>query len=62
MHSCFGLQAIGPYRSVPRRLIDQNARIDYTKLRHLLVVGRKLNGNFDLLRHLAGEERVGIRL
>ena len=43
---------------VPRRLIDVNVRIDYGKLRHLLVTGReagaKLNGNFDLLRHVAG--------
>ena len=35
-----------------------NVRVDYGKLRHLLVVGRQLNGNFDLLRHVAGEERV----
>ena len=44
---------------VPRRLIDVNVRIDYGKLRHLLVTSReagaKLNGNFDLLRHVAGE-------
>ena len=32
-------------------------RIDYGKLRHLLVVGRQLNGNFDLLREVIGEER-----
>ena len=34
-------------------------RIDYGKLRHLLVVNREagthFNGNFDLLRHIAGE-------
>ena len=44
---------------VPRRLIDVNVRIDYGKLRHLLVVNReagvRFNGNFDLLRHIAGE-------
>ena len=41
---------------------DPNIRIDYTKLRHLLLVNqrasaeaRRLNGNFDLLRHLIGE-------
>ena len=33
-------------------------RIDYGKLRHLLVVGRQLNGNFDLLRDVIGEEQV----
>ena len=47
---------------MPEELIDVNVRIDYAKLRHLLVVGRRLNGNFDLLRHLAGEERVRVAL
>ncbi len=42
----------------PRELIDVNVRIDYGKLRHLLVTGRRLNGNFDLLREVVGEERV----
>ena len=46
-----------PNRRVPRYLIDTNVRIDYGKLRHLLVVGRQLNGNFDLLRHIIGEGR-----
>ena len=48
--------------TMPDDLIDVNVRIDYTKLRHLLVVGKRLNGNFDLLRHLAGEERAEVRL
>ena len=44
-----------PNRGVPDYLIDSNVRIDYDKLRHLLVVGRRLNGNFDLLREIIGE-------
>ena len=44
-----------PNRGVPDYLIDTNVRIDYDKLRHLLVVGRQLNGNFDLLREVIGE-------
>ena len=51
-----------PNEPMPDRLIDPNVRIDYTKLRHLLLVNqrvsaeaRRLNGNFDLLRHLIGE-------
>ncbi len=51
-----------PNEPMPRRLIDGNVRIDYTKLRHLLLVNqrvsagaRQLNGNFDLLRHVIGE-------
>ena len=38
-------------------LIDTNVRIDYGKLRHLLTVNRQLNGNFNLLRHIIGEQR-----
>ncbi len=48
-----------PNMPVPRALIDENVRIDYGKLRHLMLVSRRgpkrLNGNFDLLRHLVGE-------
>ena len=46
-----------PNRGVPTYLTDTNVRIDYGKLRHLLVVGRQLNGNFDLLTEIIGEER-----
>ena len=45
-----------PNKRAPRELIDTNVRIDYGKLRHLLTVNRQLNGNFDLLRHIIGEE------
>ena len=47
-----------PNRRVPKYLIDTNVRIDYGKLRHLLVTGRQLNGNFDLLRNVIGDEHV----
>ncbi|MBF0239342.1 MAG: AAA family ATPase [SAR324 cluster bacterium] len=40
----------------PDELIDNNIRIDYNKLRHLLLINlqsvAKLNGNFDLLKSL----------
>ena len=45
-----------PNKRAPRELIDTNVRIDYGKLRHLLTVNRQLNGNFDLLRHIIGEQ------
>ena len=45
-----------PNKSMPDELIDTNVRIDYGKLRHLLTVNRQLNGNFDLLRHIIGEQ------
>ena len=47
-----------PNRGVPEYLIDTNVRIDYGKLRHLLVAGKQLNGNFDLLRNVIGDEQV----
>ena len=53
----------------PGQLIDRNVRVDYGKLRHLLIVSRRqaekerlrrgaieLNGNFDLLRQVIEEE------
>ena len=58
-----------PNKRMPRRLIDANVRIDYTKLRHLLLVNqrasaeaRQLNGNFDLLRHVIGEGEAEVDL
>ncbi len=45
-------------KRIPKRLIDQNVKIDYGKLRHLIVVGRKLNGNFDSLRSVTEKEEV----
>ena len=52
----------------PDNLIDDNVRIDYGKLRHLLIVEREinerqvdqpqLNGNFDLLRGVIAEGRA----
>ena len=47
-----------PNRAMPNELIDTNVRIDYGKLRHLLTVNRQLNGNFDLLRRIIGEQQV----
>ena len=52
------LKASIPNRSMPDELIDTNVRIDYGKLRHLLTVNRQLNGNFNLLRHIIGEQQV----
>ena len=44
-----------PNKPGPDNLIDFNVRIDYGKLRHLLLTGRRLNGNFDLLREVIAE-------
>ena len=51
-----------PNEPGPDNLIDDNVRIDYGKLRHLLTAGRqmerRLNGNFDLLREVISEGRA----
>ena len=62
-------------RAAPADLIDDNIRIDYGKLRHLLLVNRQasareyvpkgaaeLNGNFDVLRQVIAEERADIHI
>lgn len=43
---------------VPLNLIDENIRIDYNKLRHLMAVDQRLNGNFSLLRQIVEEEET----
>ena len=54
------IKACIPNREGPHELIDRNVRINYGNLRHLLTVGQRaggvrLNGNFELLRHVVGE-------
>ena len=56
------VKALVLYGAPPQELIDANVRIDYGKLRHLLVSGRQLNGNFDLLRNLIGEGKADASL
>ena len=51
-----------PNRRAPDELIDMNIRIDYGKLRHLLVTGRRLNGNFDLLREVTANGEAETRV
>ncbi len=46
------------HRGLPSYLIDQNVRIDYGKLRHLILLNRQLNGNFDQLKTIIEEEKI----
>ena len=39
-------------RQFPKKLIDENLRTDYAKIRHLVTVDRRLNGNFHVLENL----------
>ena len=38
--------------NMPDELIDQNVRIDYDKLRHLILVDKRFNGNFSRLKEI----------
>lgn len=46
------LKSLYRLQTPPDELIDHNVRIDYGKLRHLVQIDRRLNGNFSLLREV----------
>ncbi len=58
------IKAVLRERCIPETMIDHNIKIDYNKLRHLLLVDQQwsnassLNGNFSLLRNVAQKERI----
>ena len=43
---------------IPKDLIDSNIRIDYSKLRHLIILDKKVNGNFSTIKKIAEEGEV----
>jgi hypothetical protein len=61
----FLVEYLKVYR-VPDRLIDRNARVDYSKLRHLIIIDRKgqkeANGNFSRLREISDKGEVSEQL
>ncbi len=42
----------------PIQTIDDNTKIDYTKLRHLLILDKKLNGNFSVLNEILEQNQI----
>lgn len=45
-------------QTLPRDLIDPNVRIDYGKLRHLISIDKRLNGNFSQLQQIVESGEV----
>ena len=45
-------------KALPRKLIDQNVRIDYKKLRYLVTIERRLNGNFSRLKSIIEDQEI----
>jgi hypothetical protein len=37
---------------IPRNLIDNNVKTDYNKLKHLIILDKKINGNFSILKSI----------
>ena len=42
----------------PKEFVDENLRTDYTKIRHLITVERRLNGNFHVLEDIVSGSTV----
>ena len=45
-------------KQFPKNLIDSNLRTDYAKIRHLVTLDRRLNGNFHVLENLVAGGRL----
>jgi len=48
--------------NLPDDLIDENVRIDYGKLRHLIAIGNQLNGNFNILKEIIADGGIVSRI
>jgi hypothetical protein len=46
----------------PDEMIDPNVKVDYGKLRHLIVLDRRLNGNFSYLRSIIETGEISARV
>jgi hypothetical protein len=45
-------------KALPLRLIDQNVKIDYKKLRYLVTIEKQLNGNFTRLKSIIEDQEI----
>ena len=45
-------------KQFPKKLIDENLRTDYAKIRHLVTIDSRLNGNFHVLENLIAGGRL----
>ena len=43
---------------VPKALVDENVKTDYKKLRYLIILDKRLNGNFSRIREIAEKGEV----
>jgi len=45
-------------KKLPKDLIDQNVKIDYNKLRYLITIDNRLNGNFSRLKSIIFDQEI----
>ncbi len=54
----FFIQQAMQEKSLPQKLIDQNVKIDYKKLRYLMTIDHRLNGNFSRLKSIIENQEI----
>ncbi len=47
---------------MPSDMLDENVRTDYGKIKYLIILNNKLNGNFDILREISEKEETACEL
>ncbi|MBF0121012.1 MAG: AAA family ATPase [Desulfobacterales bacterium] len=47
---------------LPYNMLDDNVRTDYAKIKYLILLNNKLNGNFDILREVSEKEETSCEL
>ncbi len=46
------MNKVAGYKDLPKNLIDDNLKMDYRKLKSLIIMDKKLNGNFSILNEI----------
>jgi len=50
------------YETIPDEMVDPNIKVDYSKLRHLVVLDRRLNGNFSRLKAIIETGQINAQI
>jgi len=56
------LKSLLKFGKYPKYMIDPNVKVDYGKLRHLVVLDRQLNGNFSRLRTIIETGKINAEI
>jgi hypothetical protein len=56
------LKNVMAFEAIPDEMVDPNIKVDYGKLRHLVVLDRRLNGNFSRLRAIIETGRINAEI